>query len=261
MRSIWKGHLRFSLVTIPIQIFNAVDNSTQISFNQLHAADNGKINYKKVCASCEAEIPVADIVKGYEYAPDQYVVLKSEELNAIKLESTKAIDIQAFVDISEVHPSRFEAVYYVGPSAAVAVPTFNLLYKALYKAGKAGVGRIVLRDKEDIVLLVPEKMCLVMYKLRYPEELKAISDVPDLKDSPVDETQLKLAETLIDSLSKKFEDIDFKDNYKQALLDIVNTKVLGKQTLTVTEAKPDAPVVDIMEALRASIEEAKKKAS
>ncbi len=261
MRSIWKGHIRFSLVTIPIQVFNAVDNSSQISFSQLHATDNGKINYKKMCADCAQEIPMAEIVKGYEYAPDQFVVIKPEELDGIKLESTKAIDIQAFVDISEVHPSRFEAVYYVGPSAAVAIPTFNLLYKALHKAGKAGLGRIVLREKEDVVLLVPEQQGFVMYKLRFPEELKAITEVPDLKDSPVDEAQLKLAETLIDSLSKKFADIDFKDHYKEALLDIVNKKISGKQTVTVAEQKTDAPVVDIMEALRASIEEAKKKAS
>jgi DNA end-binding protein Ku len=256
----WKGHLRFSLVTIPIQIFNAVDNSTQVSFNQLHAADNGKINYKKICSECEKEVPVAEIVKGYEYSPDQYVVIKPEELDNIKLESNKAIDIQAFVDINEVHPSRFEAVYYIGPSAAIAVPTFNLLYKALFKAGKAGVGRIVLREKEDIVLLVPENQGIVMYKLRYPEELKNMSEVPDLKDQPVDESQLKLAETLIDSLSKKFSDIDFKDHYKEALMDIVNQKVAGKETVTMAEGPASsAPVIDIMAALQASIDEAKNK--
>jgi DNA end-binding protein Ku len=258
MRSMWKGHLRFSLVTIPIQIFNAVDNSKEVHFNQLHAADNGKINYKKVCSECEKEVAVADIVKGFEYSPDQFVVIKPEELDNIKLESNKAIDIEAFVDISEVHPSRFEAVYYIGPSAAVAVPTFNLLYKALSKANKAGVGRIVLREKEDVVLLVPEKQGLVMYKLRYPEELKSISEVPDLKDSPVDEAQLKLADTLIDSLTKKFDEIVFTDHYKEALMEIVNQKIAGKETVTMADAPSTAPVIDIMEALKASIEEAKR---
>jgi DNA end-binding protein Ku len=258
MRSMWKGHLRFSLVTIPIQIFNAVDNSKEVHFNQLHSLDNGKINYKKVCSECEKEVPIAEIVKGYEYSPDQFVVIKPEELDNIKLESNKAIDIEAFVDISEVHPSRFEAVYYIGPSAAIAVPTFNLLYKALSKANKAGVGRIVLREKEDVVLLVPENQGLVMYKLRYPEELKSIAEVPDLKDSPVDEAQLKLADTLIDSLTKKFDDIVFTDHYKTALMEIVNQKVAGKETVTMADVPSSAPVIDIMEALKASIEEAKR---
>ncbi len=258
MRSMWKGHLRFSLVTIPIQIFNAVDSSSEIKFNQLHGADNGKINYKKVCSECEKEVPVADIVKGFEYAPDQYVVLKPEELDNIKLASNKAIDIQAFVDISEVHPTRFEAVYYIGPSAAIGVPTFNLLYKALKKSNKAGVGRIVLREKEDVVLLVPENKGLIMYKLRYPEELKNMNEVPDLKEEEVDEAQLKLADTLIDSLSKKFEDIDFKDQYKDAVMQLVNTKIAGKETISIAEIETAAPVVDIMTALKQSIEQAKK---
>jgi DNA end-binding protein Ku len=257
MRSMWKGHLRFSLVTIPIQIFNAIDNSSQISFNQLHGADNGKINYKKICSECDKEVPVADIVKGYEYAPDQYVVIKAEELAGIKLISNKAIDIEAFVDISEVHPSRFEAVYYIGPSAAIGIPTFNLLYKALKKANKAGVGRIVIREKEDTVLLVPEDNGIVMYKLRYPDELKSIKEVPDLKDQEVDAAQLKLADTLIDSLTKKFDEIDFKDNYRNAIMDIVNQKVAGKEVVTMSEAVTTAPVVDIMTALKASIEAAK----
>jgi DNA end-binding protein Ku len=262
MRSMWKGHLRFSLVTIPIQIFNAVDNSGQISFNQVHGTDNGKIKYKKVCSECEKEVPMEEIIKGYEYAPEQYVVLKPEELANIKLESNKAIDIEAFVDIKEVHPSRFEAVYYIGPSAAIGVPTFNLLYKALSKAGKAGVGRIVLREKEDVVLLVPENQGFIMYKLRYPEELKKIDEVPDLKDVAVDDAQLQLAETLIGSLTKKFDDIVFEDQYKKAVLDIVNQKIAGKQVINIDEPKETSPVIDIMDALRASIEEAKtRKAS
>jgi DNA end-binding protein Ku len=258
MRSIWKGHLRFSLVTIPIQVFNAVDKSNELSFNQLHSSDNGKINYKKVCSECEKEVPMDDIVKGYEYAPDQYVVLQKEEIDSIKLVSNKAIDIEAFVDIAEVHPSRFEAVYYIGPSAAIGIPTFNLLYKALKKAGKAGVGRIVLREKEDVVLLVPENNGIIMYKLRYPEELKSITEVPDLKEQPVDDAQLKLADTLIESLSKKFDDISFVDNYRAKLMEIVKTKVDGKQTVIMPDAPSQAPVVDIMDALKASIEEAKK---
>jgi len=204
MRSIWKGHIRFSLVTIPIQIFNAIESGNNISFKQLHNEDNGRISYKKVCTSCEEEVPYGDIVKGYEYEPDQYVILKKEEFASIKLKSNRAIDVDAFVDVNEVHPSRFEAVYYVGPNGEIAIKTFNLFRKALLKTNKAGVGRIILRDREDVVLLTAQGDGLVMYKLRYPYELRKMEDVPDLKDVEVDETQLKLAETLIASLDKGF---------------------------------------------------------
>jgi len=258
MRSIWKGHIRFSLVTIPIQIFNAIETGNNISFKQLHNEDNGRISYKKVCTSCEEEVPYGDIVKGYEYEPDQYVILKKEEFASIKLKSNRAIDVDAFVDVNEVHPSRFEAVYYVGPNGDIAIKTFNLFRKALLKTNKAGVGRIILRDREDVVLLTAQDDGLVMYKLRYPYELRKMEDVPDLKDVEVDETQLQLAETLIASLDKGFGDIDFEDRYRDALLELVDDKVAGKEIVTLSEETESAPVIDIMDALKKSIEDAKK---
>ena len=259
MRSTWKGHIRFSLVTIPIQIFSAINSKKNISFKQLHGEDNGKIMYKKICSHCEEEVPYGDIVKGYEYEPDQYVVMQKEEFNAIKLKSNKAIDIEAFVDLDEVKPSRFESVYFVGPNGDIATGTFNLFRKALIKTNKAGVGRIILRDREDVVLIVPEGKGLVMYKMRYPYELRSIDDVPGLTDVEVDDTQLKLAETLIASLDKSFEEIDFEDRYRKALLEIVEDKVDGKEIVTLAEEDNDAPVVDIMDALKKSIEAAKVK--
>lgn len=260
MRSIWKGHIRFSLVTIPINIYSANNSKGNISFDQLHDDDNGKIKYKRVCTSCDEEVPYQHIVKGYEYQPDQYVVLSKENLESIKLKSERAIDIEAFVDIDEVHPSRFEAVYYVGPSDTVAQKTFNLFLKTLQKSNKAGVGRLVLREKEDVVLMTPQKGALVLYKLRYPYELKDIEKVPNVEDTPVDEGQLKLAETLVDSLTKSFDEIDFTDHYRDALKALIDKKVDGQEIVTVTEHEEDAPVVDIMEALQKSIEAANKKA-
>ena len=133
MRSIWKGHIRFSLVNIPVQIFNAQDNSKTISFNQLHKEDSGRVSYKKVCRSCNSTLKRSEIVKGYEYDDDQYVILEGKELEAIKLKSTRAIDIEAFVKIKEVHPARFEAVYYVAPSGEVAKQSYNLFREVLKK--------------------------------------------------------------------------------------------------------------------------------
>lgn len=136
MRSIWKGHIRFSLVTIPVQIFNGIESKTSISFNQLHKEDNGRVGYVKVCKTCDQKMERDDIVKGYQYEKDQYVIIKKEELEGLKLKSTRAIDIEAFVDMEEVHPSRFESVYYVGPQGEVAQQTFSLLRQVLENTGK-----------------------------------------------------------------------------------------------------------------------------
>jgi DNA end-binding protein Ku len=259
MRSIWKGHIRFSLVTIPIQIYNGLEASSELSFKQLHDHDNGKIQYKKVCASCNEEVPMASIIKGYEYEPDQFVVFKKDELDKVSLKSTKIIDIEAFVDIKEVHPSRFEALYFVGPNGDIANPTYNLLKQSLLKSGKAGLGKVVIREREDVVLLMPEENGIIMYKLRYPHEVRNVADTPDVKETPVDEAQLQLANTLIQSMVKPFGEITFKDTYQEAVMSMVREKVSGKQTISIETAEEAAPVVDIMEALKRSIEEAKLK--
>ncbi|MDF1694987.1 MAG: Ku protein [Saprospiraceae bacterium] len=258
MRSIWKGHIRFSLVTIPIQVFSAVETSNAISFKQLHNDDHGRVRYKKVCSTCDEEIPYRDIVKGYEYEPDKYVILNKEELNAIKLKSNRAIEIESFVDVEEVHPSRFEAVYFIGPNGDIAKEPYNLFKAALLKTQKAGVGRIILRDREDVVLITAQEKGLILYKLRYPYELRSMDDIPDLSEREVDLSQLQLAETLIASLNKPFSKIDFEDRYRDALLEIVEDKISGKEIVTLSETIDEAPVVDIMEALKKSIEAAKR---
>ncbi len=262
MRSIWKGHIRFSLVTIPVQIFNAIDTKGNISFNQIHAKDNGPVGYKKYCKTCDAVLEQDDIVKGYEYEPGQYAVFSDEELDSIKIKSSKAIDIEAFVDVHEVHPSRFEMVYYIGPEGDVAKKTFALLCETLRETGKAGVGRIVLREREDVVLIQPHGNALIMYKLRYPHELREVAGVPDTsKREAPDPAQMALATQLVQSLSMPFEKVVFKDHFRDAILELVDKKVKGKQTVKVESDEDDKPVVDIMEALKRSIEEAKKKSA
>ncbi len=256
MRSIWKGHIRFSLVTIPIQIFNAVETKNNISFKQLHKEDHGRVGYKKYCKECDETVSTKDIVKGYEYEPDLYAIIEEDDIGKLKLTSNRAIDIDAFVDLAEVHPSRFEAVYYVGPNGEIAQQTYSLLVQTLKNSGKAGVGRIILRDREDVVLLTAEDKGIVMYKLRYPYELRSMKDVPDLKEVETAKEQLKLAETLVASLSTSFEEISFEDRYRTAVLDLVQQKIDGKEVVSIT-TEEDKPVVDIMSALKASIEQAK----
>lgn len=259
MRSVWKGHIRFSLVTIPIQVFSAVETKGNISFKQLHKKDHGPVGYKKVCKVCDEVMSKTDIVKGYEYEPDQFAIFEKGELDNIKLKSTRAIEIEAFVDMAQVHPSRYEAVYYIGPNGDIAHDTYALFCQTLKNSGKAGIGRIILRDREDVVLLTPHEDAIVMYKLRYPHEIRDIKNVPDIQPKITSADQMKLAMTLVDSLSKDFSEIDFNDRYRDALLELVENKVAGKEIISLEDDDKETPVVDIMTALKASIDNAKLK--
>src|SRR5438093_2187962 len=181
MRSIWKGHIRFSLVTIPIRIYNAVDTEETIRFNQLHKEDNGPVGYEKKCKKCGKSLTAEEIVKGYQFEPEQYVIVSAEDLAKIKLKSTKVIEIEGFIDAGEVHPSLYESPYFAGPDGLVAAKTYSLLTQALKASGKVGVGKVVLRDREEVVMIAPLDGGIVLYKLRNPEEVRKMADVPQLE--------------------------------------------------------------------------------
>src|SRR5689334_14988004 len=162
MKSIWKGHIRFSLVTIPIRIYSAVDSEETIRFNQLHKEDNGAVGYDKKCKKCGKVLSSQDIVKGYQFEPEQYVIISPEDLEKVKLKSTKVIEIEGFIDASEVHPTLYESPYYAGPDGPVAAKTYSLLTQALAASGKIGVGKVVLRDREAIVMIAALDTGLVL---------------------------------------------------------------------------------------------------
>src|SRR3974390_3891851 len=149
LRSIWKGHIRFSLVTIPIRIYNAVDSAESIKFNQLHKEDNGAVGYDKKCKKCGKVLSTEEIVKGYQFEPEQYVIVSPEDIEKIKLKSTKVIDIEGFIDASEVHPTLYESPYFIGPDGAGGARTYGLLTQTLRETGKVGIGKLVLRDREE----------------------------------------------------------------------------------------------------------------
>lgn len=256
MRAIWKGHIRFSLVTIPIRIYNAIETSQSISFNQLHKEDHGPIGYDKRCKKCDKVVKSEEIVKGYKYDPDQYVIIEEEDFQKVKLKSTKVIEIEGFVDSSEVHPTLFDAPYFAGPDGDVAAKAYSLLCKTLKATGKMGIGRVVLRDRENVMLLTAEKNGLLLYKLRYPNEVRNITEIPEVDGIEVNNDELKLARTLVDSMSTSFDKIELKDRYRDALRDMILAKVEGKEVVTIVEE--EKPVVDIMSALKESIEQAKK---
>ena len=256
MRPIWKGHIRFSLVTIPICIYNAIETSETISFKQLHKEDNGPIGYDKRCKKCSKIVKNEDIVKGYQYEPDQFVIIEQEDLAKLKLKSTKVIEIEGFVDAAEVHPTLYDTPYYAGPDGDVAAKTYALLCATLKDSGKLGIGKVVLRDRESVVLLSPEENGLLLYKLRYPNEVRKINEVPKLDGLTADKEQLKLAKTLVNSMAKPFSKIKLQDTYKDAVKELIKAKIDGKEVVTMEEE--EKPVVDIMTALKQSIENASK---
>ena len=255
MRSIWKGHIRFSLVTIPIRIYNAVDTEETIRFNQLHKEDNGAVGYDKKCKKCGKVLGTEEIVKGYQFEPEQYVIISPEDLEKIKLKSTKVIEIEGFIDASEVHPTLYDSPYFAGPDGPVAAKTYSLLSQALQASGKIGIGKVVLRDREEVVLIAPMDGGMVLYKLRNPEELRRINDVPQLEKVDVNKEELKLSISLVESMATNLEEIDLKDRYRDALREVIDAKIAGKQVISSPEE--EKPVVDIMTALRQSIENTK----
>ncbi|MBT1701718.1 Ku protein [Chryseosolibacter indicus] len=257
MRAIWRGHIQFSLVTIPVRIYNAIDAGQSISFNLLSKEEHNPVSYEKKDKVTGKTLKSEDIVKGYQYEPGQYVIIDQEDFDKVKLKSEKIIEIQGFVDTSEVSPSLFEAPYYIGPDGDVAAKTYALLAETLKQSNKVGVGKVVLRDRETPLLLAPHEKGIVMYRLRYPNEVRDINEVPLLSEAKADKEQLKLAKTLLDSMTVKFTDIEMRDRYTEKLKEIIEAKVVGKEVVVVEEEAPK--VVDIMTALKASIDAAKKK--
>ncbi len=256
MRAIWKGHIQFSLVTIPIRIYNAINTEEKLQFNLLSKETNNPVKYEKRDKVTGDVLRQEDIVKGYQYEPGQYVIVEDSDFQKVKLKSTRLIEIEGFVDAKEVHHSLFDSPYFAGPDGDVAAKTYALLTLSLKESGKVAVGKVVLRDRESMVLLTPHESGILIYKLRYPNEVRSIMDVPNVTpDIDADKEQLQLANMLINSMNKKFKDIKMEDRYNEALREVIQGKIEGKEIVIMKEE--EAEVVDIMTALKASIEQAK----
>lgn len=255
MRSIWKGHIQFSLVTIPIRIYNAVETEETIRFNQLHKEDNGAVGYEKKCKKCGKALTAEEIVKGYQFEPEQYVIVSPEDLAKIKLKSTKVIEIAGFIAAAEVDQSLYESPYFAGPDGPVAAKTYSLLSQALKASGKVGIGKVVLRDREEVVMIAPQQGGLILYKLRQPNEVRKMENVPQIEHKEANKEELKLSLSLVESMASTLKDIDLTDRYRDALRDMIDAKIAGKEVISVVEE--ERPVVDIMTALKQSIERTK----
>ncbi|HEX5703051.1 MAG TPA: Ku protein [Pyrinomonadaceae bacterium] len=259
MRSIWKGHIRFLLVAIPIRVYNALEASERIQFNQLHRDDFGPIGYDKRCKKCGEVVTNDQITKGYQYEPDRYAIVEPEEIAKIKIKTTRAVDILGFVESAEVAPMFFDSPYYIGPDGPVAEKPFALLRQVLKDTGKIGLAKVVLRDREDLVAVFPHDDGIVLQKLRYPAEVRKVEDVPEIDAAPkLDKKELALATSLVEQMITTFADIDTVDHYHEALRKLIDSKIKGKK-VTEFEKYEEPPSMDIMTALKKSLQASSRK--
>ena len=259
MRSIWKGHIRFLLVAIPVRVYNALESSEKIQFNQLHREDYGPIGYDKRCKKCSQIVSNDQITKGYQYEPDRYAIVEPEDISKVKIKTTKAVDIVGFVEASEIPTTFYDAPYYAGPDGPVAEKPYALLREVMKQTGKVGVGKVVLRDREDLVAVFPHEDGLVLQKLHYPHELRKMEDVPELVSDPkVNKNELKLATTLVEEMATTLSEIDTTDNYHEALKKLIESKIKGNKVAEFEEVE-ELPRLDIMSALKKSLQQSNRK--
>lgn len=256
MRTIWKGHIQFSLVTIPIRLYTAVDSSKSMSFDLLTREEHHPVGYTKTDKVTGKPVDKSQIVKGYEYQPDSYVIIEDEDFEKVLPKASKAIEIEGFIDSKETHPMLYNKPYFIGPENESTAKTYNLLYRALEDTGKAAVGKVVLRNRESPAVLTPHENVLLMYQLRFPEQVRSAKDVPYINGEEVNQEQLELAKNLVENMSKSFSEIDMENHYYQMLKEMVEAKVEGKEVVSIEEEKPEPK--DIMTALKESIESSKK---
>jgi DNA end-binding protein Ku len=255
-RTYWKGHLRLSLVSIPIDVYNAVESQSEISFRQIHKPSGRRVSYEKTVSGI-GKIENSDIVKGYEVEPDVYVILEPEEIDAVKLESKKTIDLVQFVDAKDIDYRYFERPYFITPADALAGEGYVVIRDALRKTGKVGLAQVTIGGREWLVAIAPLQDGLCMAMLRYADELRKPEDFFDeVPTAKPEKEMVDLAVQLITKKSAAFHPEKFENHYQTALQALVTAKVKGKKII----ASPETPralggnVVDLMAALRASVE-------
>jgi DNA end-binding protein Ku len=251
----WKGAISFGLVTIPVAVYPATEEKT-LRFNQLHDEDGGRIRYKRVCEKDGEEVTFEHIVKGYEVEKDRYVVLTDDDFDAVPIASSRAIDIVQFVELDEIDPVLFKKSYYLVPDETGA-KAYALLREAMKEDDRVGIAKVSFRDKEHIAALRFKDDAFVLETMFWPDEVRDADFGGVDVDLEVRDQELQMARQLIDSLTSDWSPEEFSDAYRAALLEIVEAKLNG-QEIEVVEQEPTAKVVDLMEALKASVAAAKK---
>jgi DNA end-binding protein Ku len=258
MRPIWKGALTFGLVNIPIRLFSAVEEKS-LKFHLLHEEDGGRIKYQRTCAKCGEEVGWDDIVKGFEYSKDHYVTFDQDELAALDVDSIKAIDVVTFVPLEEIDPVYFNKTYYLAPEPS-GLKAYRLLQEALEAEGQVGIAKIALREKEHLATVRLKDDVFVLETMHWPDEIREPAFEELDKKVQIRDAEVKMARQLIQQLSGDFNPQEFTDEYRVRLEQLVEQKVAGEEvTLAAAPEEEPTKVVDLMEALKASVADAKQK--
>ena len=252
-RPTWKGFLKISLVNIPVRVFPATDSAASISFNQLHGECQTRIQQKRWCPKCEREIPLAEIVKGYEFEKGRYVVMDEEDLAKVRPESTRVIDLVQFTDAQAIDPIYVERPYYLAPDGQMAQEAFAVMREGM--KGKAGIGKLALYGREYLVAVQPKEKGLVMYTMRRSNEVRSMDNIEELGGVPskVKPEEIKLAKQVIENFEGELDLTEYKDAYQEELQRIIDAKIAGEEVVATTEEAPPK-VVNLMDALRQSLD-------
>src|SRR5579864_2487027 len=252
-RPTWKGYLKISMVNIPIKVFPATDAAATLSFNQLHAVCQTRIQQKRWCPKCECEVPNTDIVKGYEFEKGRYVVIEEEDLQKVRVESTRVINLEKFTEDTAIDPIYLERPYYLAPDGAAALEAFAVIREGM--KGKAGIGKVALYGREYLVKVQPREKGLIMYTLRHASEIRSMNAIDELADMPekVNASEVKLAQQVIGTFEGAVDFDTYKDEYQVGLREIIDAKIEGREVVA-PEVEAPPKVVNLMDALRKSLD-------
>jgi DNA end-binding protein Ku len=258
-RPLWNGSISFGLVTIPVKLFNAVSRKN-VSFNQIDTRSGSRIKMKKVSAVDGSDVPDDAIVKGYELTSGNYVLLTQDELDAFEARASKAIEIDEFVDLDQIDPIFYDSAYYLAPDKATVKP-YALLMRAMEQSNKVGIARFVMRSKQYVAAIRPKDGYLVLSTMVYADEVvdpASISEIEEAGEVEVSERELAMAQQLIESLAAAFDPAQFKDEYREQVLGLIERKASGQEAIEAPVPAASTPkVVDLLAALEASVREAK----
>ena len=260
-RPTWKGYLKISLVNIPIKVFPATDAGATLSFNQLHGECQTRIQQKRWCPKCEREVPNTDIVKGFEFEKGRYVVIVDEDIDKVRVESTRVINLEKFTDDTAIDPIYLERPYYLAPDGDVAKEAFAVIREGM--KGKAGIGKVALYGREYLVKVQPREQGLIMYTLRHANEIRSMDAIEELGDMPakIKPDEVRLAQQVIGTFEGDVDFQSYRDEYQIGLREIIDAKIEGREIVS-PEVEAPPKVVNLMDALRKSlnsISSAKKK--
>src|SRR6476619_1963138 len=256
-RAIWSGSISFGLLNVPVKLYSAVSKQT-VRFRELREGDGSRVKHKRVAESDGKEVPYEKIVKGYEYAPDQYVVLSRDELSELEPQRSRAIEIQDFVDLDDIDPIYFEQPYYLGPDKG-AERAYALLVQAMKDARKVAIARFVLRNKEHLAAIRPMDDVLTLTTMRFHDEVSSPEDLDgevfeEAKPKKPEKRELEMAKQLIESLTSDFEPNKYRDEYREELLDLLERKAEGKEVVSAPREEPkQTKAPDLMDALEESL--------